>query len=215
MKNRSTVESDGRSRPAPPTRSDLLRTFIAVELDAAARRQLQSLQAALQARVAPGLVRWVALENIHITLKFLGETRPEQAPVVAAALDSIGSMLAPFQVTLAGRGCFPNFKRPHVIWAGLVDHGQRLQKLAEAVEKSVAPLGWPTDARPFSPHLTLGRVNDHATSRERADLGAVIEALEVGELSRLPVSTLYFMRSELQPGGPRYTVLREVKLGAT
>ena len=133
---------------------------------------------------------------------------------MSSALDSLGPAILPFQITLAGRGCFPNFKRPHVVWAGLVDRGQRLQKLADAVEQSVSPLGWPTEARPFTPHVTIGRINDSATSRERALLGAAIEEFEVGDLSTLAVSAIAFIRSDLQPGGPVYTVLREVKLGA-
>lgn len=206
------------SRKPPGTRRDsapaALRTFIAVELDAEARQQLKTLQMALHPLMPPGLVRWVAPENIHITLKFLGDTRPDQVAAVTAALDSLGSAILPFQVTLAGRGCFPNFKRPHVVWAGLVDRGQRLQKLTDAVERSVSPLGWPTESRPFTPHLTIGRINDSATSRERALLGAAIEQFEVGELCTLAVSAITFIRSDLQPGGPIYTALREVKLGS-
>ena len=205
------------SRKPPGTRRDSapapLRTFIAVELDAEARRQLKALQMALHPLMLPGLVRWVAPENIHITLKFLGDTQPDHVAAVTAALDSIGPTISPFQVTLAGRGCFPNFKRPHVVWAGLVDHGQRLQKLADAVEQNVSPLGWPRETRSFTPHLTLGRINDSATSRERGLLGATIQLFEVGELSTLAVSALYFIRSDLQPSGPVYTMLREVKLG--
>ena len=78
-----------------------LRTFIAVELDDEARRQLKTLQMALQPLVPPSLVRWVAPENVHITLKFLGDTQPDQVAAVTSALDGIGPTLAPFQVTLA------------------------------------------------------------------------------------------------------------------
>lgn len=200
-------------RPAAP--SALLRTFIAVELDDEARRQLRTVQTALQALTPPNLVRWVDPINIHITLKFLGDTRPDQTAAVTAALRSIGPgpTLAPFQVMLAGRGCFPNFRRPHVIWVGVVDRGQRLQKLAAAVERQVAPLGWPTDARSFKPHLTLGRIADRATSQERSLIGAAVEQVEVGELCALAVSALNFIRSDLKPAGPVYTVLSEVRLG--
>ena len=212
------MKNTSPSRKPPGVRGDsapaALRTFIAVELDAEARRQLKNLQVNLQPLVQPGLVRWVAPENIHITLKFLGETRPDQVAAVSSALDSLGPTILPFRVTLAGRGCFPNFKRPHVVWAGLVDRGQRLQKLADAVERSISPLGWPTETRPFTPHLTIARISDSATSRERALLGAAIEQFEVGDLSTLAVSAITFIRSDLQPGGPVYTVLREVKLSA-
>ena len=190
-----------------------LRTFIAVELDDEARCQLKTLQMALQPLVPPNLVRWVAPENVHITLKFLGDTQPDQVAAVTSALDGVGPTLAPFQVTLAGRGCFPNFRRPNVIWVGLVDHGQRLQKLVAAVERSVSPLGWPTEARPFRPHLTLGRINDNATSRERGLIGAAVELFEVGELSTLAVSALCFIRSDLKSSGPVYMALSEERLG--
>ncbi len=187
--------------------SALLRTFIAIPLDDDARQALQTLLASLQAQTPPRLVRWTAPAHIHITLKFLGDTRPDQVTAVTAALNAVAASRPPFRVTLAGRGCFPNFKRPNVIWVGVLDHGQQLRRLAESIERSLVGLGWPAEARPFTPHLTLGRVANHASGAERAELGAIIARQEVGELARLPVAAVHFIRSDLRPTGPIYTTL--------
>lgn len=192
----------------------VLRTFIAVELNDEVRRQVDAAQARMQAVIPAGSVRWVAVANMHVTLKFLGDTRPDQLHSIVDALKRMGQTQEPFRVTVAGRGCFPNFRRPNVVWVGLHDHGERLAELAEAIEQAVAPLGWPPDDRGFRPHLTLGRVNQRVDSRQRAELGRAVEALEVGTLGTIEVRRVHFIRSDLRPEGPLYTVLARIPLGS-
>lgn len=192
----------------------VLRTFIAVELNDEVRRQVDAVQARMQAVVPPGSVRWVAVANMHVTLKFLGDTRPDQLHPIVDTLKRVGQTQEPFRVTVAGRGCFPNFRRPNVVWAGLHDRSERLAHLAEAIERAVAPLGWTPEDRGFRPHLTLGRVNQRADSRQRAELGRAVEALEVGTLGTIEVHRVHFIRSDLRPEGPLYTVLARIPLGS-
>lgn len=192
----------------------VLRTFIAVELNDEVRREVDALQARMQAVLPPDLVRWVAVANMHVTLKFLGDTRPDQLHRIVDVLKQAGQTQEPFDVTVAGRGCFPSFRRPNVIWAGLHDRGAHLAHLAGAVERAVAPLGWPPENRGFRPHLTLGRVNQRADARQRTELGRAIEALEIGTLGTIAVDTVHFIHSDLRPQGPLYTVMARIRLGS-
>ena len=109
--------------------------------------------------------------------------------------------VAPFDFTVEGRGCFPDFRRPRVIWVAVRDRGQTLARLQAAVEKQVAPLGWPTEARGFSPHLTLGRVAKHATSAAAAAVGQMVEKSVVEGIGSQRVTAVSLIKSDLQPTG--------------
>jgi 2'-5' RNA ligase len=191
---------------------ETLRTFIALELDEALRRSLVGLQSRLKRQVPAGSVRWVAPEGMHLTLKFLGDTPAGRVPEIAAALQQACSEVSSFNVTLEGRGCFPNFRQPRVIWVAVHDENRALPRLQEAVEAHVAPLGWPTEARGFTPHLTLGRVSRNANYREIAAVGEAVEKAVVEELGRQRIDRVKLIRSDLRPTGALYTTLAEMPL---
>ena len=189
-----------------------LRTFIAVELDKEFLDNLENLQHRLRGQVAPRSVRWVRPEGIHLTLKFLGETRPDQLELVKSALDQAVSEIPPFVFTMGGLGCFPNTRRPRVIWVALYEPAGALSRLRDAVESRVAPLGFPTENRPFRPHLTLGRVQRHASKSEVREVGEVVAASEVGALDKMRVEQVLYIKSDLRPGGAVYTTLHQARL---
>ena len=189
-----------------------LRTFIAVELDEGLVGKLLDLQDRLRGQVAPRSIRWVRPEGIHLTLKFLGETRPDQVKAVKVALDRAASAVRPFAFTVGGMGCFPNTRRPRVIWVGLYEPAGTLSRLRDAVESHVAPLGFPTEKRPFRPHLTLGRVQRYASKSEVREVGEVIAASEIGTLDEMRVGQVSYIKSDLRPGGAVYTTLHEAQL---
>ncbi len=202
-----------QAKPAPSAQpNDLLRLFIAIELDDAAIDALSIVQEELKPRVPRGSVRWVDPDGIHLTLKFLGETPAARRPEIEAALAEACRPLAPFAFTLAGRGCFPNFRRPNVIWVAALDRGNVLARLHEAIEAAIAPLGWPTEGRAFQPHLTLGRVRRGLAPRDLAAVGNAVETLEVEQIATVTVEEISLMRSELRPGGSVYTRLFAAKL---
>ncbi len=203
----SRSSSPGNSSP------DILRTFIAIELDETVAIALGAIQEELKSRVPKGSVRWVNPASIHLTLKFLGDTPKSRLSEIEEALREACAGVAPLDLTIEGRGCFPNFRRPNVIWVAVRDHGGALTRLQEAVEAHVAPLGWPTEKRPFRPHLTLGRVNRRVSSRERAAIGAAVESLEVEQIATVHVTHVSFMRSDLRPTGAVYTRLFAAALG--
>ena len=189
-----------------------VRTFIAVELDKEFLDNLENIQHRLRGQIAPRSVRWVRPEGIHLTLKFLGETRPDQLESVKIALDHAASQIPPFVFTMGGLGCFPDTRRPRVIWVGLYEPAGILARLRDAVESRVAPLGFPTENRPFRPHLTLGRVQRHASKSEAREVGQVVASGEIGALDEMRVEQVSYIKSDLRPAGAVYTTLHQARL---
>jgi 2'-5' RNA ligase len=189
-----------------------LRTFIAIKLDEELRDNLRGLQDSLQRQVSPRSVRWVRPEGIHLTLKFLGDTLPEQVEQVKVALNRAASGVGPFTFTVGGLGCFPNTRRPRVVWVGLHEATGILARLRDAVEAHVAPLGFPTEKRPFRPHLTLGRVQRRASKSEVREIGEVVAASAIGDIDEMTVTAVSYIKSDLRPSGAVYTTLLEAEL---
>jgi 2'-5' RNA ligase len=189
-----------------------LRTFVAIELDQELRQVLADLQSRLRREVPARAVRWVRPEGIHLTLKFLGDTSQEQVEQVKEALARAAQEVSPFAFTVGGVGCFPNTRRPRVVWVGLHEPTGALRRLRDAVEAQVAPLGFPTEKRPFSPHLTLGRVHRRASASDVQALGETIAASAVGNLDEMGVSEVCYIKSDLRPSGAVYTALSRAPL---
>jgi 2'-5' RNA ligase len=184
-----------------------LRSFIAVELDQKLKADLQRVQEGLSTQVAPRSVRWVRVDGIHLTLKFLGDTPSEKVEEVKNALALAAAEIAPFGFSVGGLGCFPNTRRPRVVWVGLQDPTGAIVRLRDAVESHVAPLGFPTETRPFRPHLTLGRVHRHASKSEVAEVGAVVFNSTLESIGEMTATHVSYIKSDLQPSGAVYTTL--------
>jgi 2'-5' RNA ligase len=191
---------------------EILRTFIAIELDEPVRLALGRVQAKFKRQIAPRDVKWVAAENIHLTLKFLGDTPRGRVSEIEAALRAACTGHATFEVSIEGRGCFPNFRRPRVIWVAVREPGGALACLQADIEKQVSPLGWPTEERGFSPHLTLGRVARGVEREVEEAIGRVVEKTIVEQIGVQRVTAVSLMQSDLRPPGPIYTRLLEVLL---
>ena len=191
----------------------MIRTFIAIELDNTVKAELEKVQRRLRAEPISGVVRWVAPGSVHLTLKFLGDMEPERTPHVLAALKTACTGIAPFEVTVRGAGCFPNYQRPNVIWAGLVGQVQAATQLAQRIENECARLGFEPEDRPFSPHLTLGRVSREADPSERHQIGEMVRRLDIGINGVIHADMVCLIRSDLKPAGSVYTTLGFVKLG--
>ena len=153
-------------------------------------------------------VRWVSPASIHLTLRFLGNTEDELLPKLAGALDSLGLLHHPFELKIDAVGCFPNPRRPRVIWVGLEDPQQRLAPLQQGTEALAQALGCPAEGRAFHPHLTLGRVRER-----RAGVGAPAEPWFVEPVQRsFEVGSVELIESVLGPSGARYSTLHETEL---
>ncbi len=189
-----------------------MRLFLAVELDDAARRAAadaaRTLAAALERRGIRHGIGWVGPANLHFTLHFLGEV---DAPTARAVIDAVSPPLAvpPFELALAGLGTFPAAGPPRVIWLGVSDGARELADVHGEVGRRLEGVGVPIERRPFSAHLTLGRVKSPVGPRLReafADVPAVREA-------RCQVDHLTLFESRLSPRGATYSVIATARLG--
>ncbi len=194
---------------------ETIRTFVAIDLDQGQRRVLAELQRQLKGDRSARIVRWVDPENVHLTLKFLGDVESSRMPAVEHALREACRGTAPFTLRLAGAGAFPNSRRPNVIWVGLEGEVGSAAALAKRIDDACASLDFPPEARAFAAHLTLGRVKRDAPPADRQSLGALIDRAQVGPAEALRVEQVNLMKSELRPGGSVYTRLAQVQLAQT
>jgi 2'-5' RNA ligase len=195
---------------APVTQT--YRLFIAIELPTSLYAVLKESIGAVRDVVPPDTVRWVKPDAMHLTLKFLGEVPIPTVDLIHEYLQTAVKGHTPFTIEIRGIGCFPNFVRPSVIWLGLENASGQLLSLRNAVEEQIAPLGYPTENRDFSAHLTLGRVKRDLDKSDLAEIGQAIKSFRLGKLADWPCNVVRLMRSELRPEGSRYTCLAEVSL---
>jgi 2'-5' RNA ligase len=178
------------------------RAFVAIALPADIKTALGELQQRLR---ATGLkARWVRPENMHLTLKFLGDIDPSAAEGIEKAMQHAVDAEAPFSVAVAAVGVFPDPKRPRVLWVGLNDEDRRLLKLQQSLDEALSEIGFPREQRPFRGHLTLARFRD---AGDRELLSHLLQEYHRIEIGQLTVAELILFRSDLRPSGPLYTRL--------
>lgn len=146
-------------------------------------------------------------ENVHITLKFLGEVSDGSVPAIEGVMRLAVKGVSPFEVRLVDIGVFPNERRPRVVWVGLTG-SERLARIASALEAGLEPLGFPMEKRPFSAHLTLARVREGF----RPDLAGYIEKHRGRDFGSFTVEGIKLKKSVLTPSGPIYSNVLEVPL---
>lgn len=186
-----------------------LRTFIAVDLGKAIRDRLVTLQEAL-ARAGGTDVKWVEPENLHATLLFLGEVIDRDVPAVCRAVAEVCQELSAFPLSIETAGCFPNPRRPRVLWVGVGQGQQELCTLHDALEPPLLDLGcYRREERKYAPHITLGRVKSDRPTDKLTTALLKHAAWKGGETT---VREVHVMSSELTPQGPIYTVLSRARL---
>ena len=186
-----------------------LRTFIAVDIGKAIRDRAVLLQESL-ARIAPE-VKWVERENLHVTLLFLGEVDDRAVPAVCRAISEVTQQHSAFPMSIEGVGCFPNMRRPRVLWIGVGAGTQELCALHDSLEPPLLDLGcYRREERRYTPHITLGRVR---SERPADQLGPTLAQQAGWHGGEINVREILVMSSELTPRGPIYTVLSRAKLG--
>lgn len=158
-------------------------------------------------------VRWVRLDGLHLTLRFLGPTAPDRIPPTEEAVRraAVSAPIAPIPAVLAGAGTFPPGGRPRVLWIGLADGATALSDLATAVNEALVMAGWPPDDRPLRPHLTLARSDGIAVGRL---VGDRLIAAMAGRRIAFTVDRLGLFESVTGGGPARYVPVAEVALGA-
>lgn len=179
---------------------DTIRTFIALHLPTAVEQTLLDTIGQHRPRFPTGSVRWVRPEQLHLTLRFLGETAVSHLPALQQGLDHIATHHAPLSLRLSDLGCFPTCQRPRVFWVGLEGELERLHALQQEIEGLVNQLGWAREKRPFSPHLTLGRIKD-----ARQLQGATWRGAPASGDKQMQLTEVALVESQLRPGGAVYT----------
>jgi len=181
-----------------------MRTFIAIELPEEIKTILERIQNDLKQTHAD--VKWVNPENIHLTLKFLGEIDEDLIEQIRSILNGIAQKNSSFNICLSNLGVFPKLQYPRVIWIGITND-QPVIKIAEDLEKEMIKIGLPAESRAFSSHITLGRVR---SPLNRKILVEKLELLNQNFPSLKPdfkVSNLTLFKSTLTPAGPIYEAL--------
>ena len=186
-----------------------MRAFVAVPLDAATRAAVAPAAEAHRAQAAGLAVSWVAPANLHLTVKFVGQVEDTRLQTVIDALHTAVQRHAAFAMDVDGLGAFPSMTRPRVLWAGVRAGGGALAALAASVDEALAPLGFAREDRPFSPHITVGRVRE---PRRSPALAEGLAAAATRPFGRVTVDEAALMRSDLSPHGARYTTLAALKL---
>lgn len=188
---------DGGSAPAK------VRAFVGIDLPPACRELAAGLSAAVAA-AAPRPVSRVRGDNVHLTLKFLGDVPADGPGGIAAVRQALSAVaFAPFTLRFASGGFFPDPSRPRVVWAGLAEGAASCRALADQVEAALAPLGFVPEAKPYRPHLTLGRVRLPG----RGDWTAALRLLTDAVWPETTVTAFTLWRSVLSPAGSRHDVL--------
>ena len=188
----------------------LLRAFIAVELPLEIRQTVCNTTSKLRNEIG-ALVRWVPIENMHLTLKFLGDVSPPNVELLSQMLRAEMDLFNCFDLRLNGLGSFPNLKRPRVIYIG-IQAPAGLEALQRGIESASRRLGYGSEERGFSPHLTIGRVKQNVTATEQQTIRRALAGTKIDALGIARVNSVELFKSDLKPTGSVYTRLYSASL---
>jgi 2'-5' RNA ligase len=181
----------------------VIRAFIAINLSTEIQNSLDEVSNKLEERLNDVPIRWVPVENIHLTIKFLGDVSVSNLEMLQKMLRSEASQHDPFEFSVGNLGAFPSISRPRVIWVG-VEAPPELHTLQRGIETETARLGYAREKRTYSPHLTLGRVSRNADAKDIKCIREVLKNCTIGYLGAARVSEVHLYQSELLPGGAVY-----------
>jgi RNA 2',3'-cyclic 3'-phosphodiesterase len=185
----------------------ILRCFIAIEIPEISKKLIEDSINSLKKSGSD--VKWVPAENIHITMQFLGETEEALIPSIKGALEKILAPYSPFYIKIADISCFPDGRRPRVIWVG-TEESPTLINIQKDISNEMVQFGYQKEVRAFTPHLTIGRVKSIRNMRE---LLKRIEEMKTTSYSGFEAQSITLMKSELSPSGAKYYSLAEIPFG--
>lgn len=188
----------------------LIRSFIAIEIPLEIQQNIYKETSKFRKEI-DGLVRWVPVENMHLTLKFLGDVSPSSVEFLMQMLRTEADHVSGFTLHVTGLGSFPSLKRPRVIYIA-IHAPAALDALHRGIESASRRLGYDSEERPFSPHLTLGRVKQNITAGDQQKIRRCIEGTQVDVLGTARVDSVHLYKSELKPSGSVYTRLYSASL---
>lgn len=180
------------------------RGFIAVEIDAFPKL----LEFEREIRGTGANIKLVEPENVHITLKFLGDTNEDLIEEIDGIINDAVQNIEPFNIKLEGAGVFPNQNYIKVIWLG-IKRGEQLENIAQKIDEQLHKIGFKKEKRKFSAHLTIARVR---SAKNKEKLLQIIEKYKDSEFAEINVDSIKLKKSELTPEGPIYTNLKDMRL---
>ncbi len=183
-----------------------LRAFIALELPPPLQRAIEKQTFRLRQATGDEAIRWIPAHNLHLTLKFLGNIATSHLDFLKQMLVQAANLHSPFDLQIGGIGSFPNSKLPRVLWVG-IHAPPELAALQKTIEAGAVRLGYERDDRPFSPHLTLGRVRQRIDAASLRKIRAALEGIQIGSIGAARIDSVHLFRSELRHEGSVYTKL--------
>ena len=204
----------GKIRQPPQDRVPsvrMARVFVAVDLPEGVERALGEAARSLREARIEGL-RPVRQEGVHLTLKFLGDVPESRLDEVARAVSDPVAGHRPFDISTGNFGAFPNARRPMVLWVGIGGGVEPLLRLQEDIDAALGVLGFPTETRPYHPHLTLARLGYGMSARARRESVDALESTGLAYGMRIPVGSVSLVESILGHGGARYVRLATARL---
>jgi 2'-5' RNA ligase len=184
----------------------VIRAFIAVDLPGDVQECLSSISNQLKEQMGSVPIRWVSPENIHLTLKFLGDVSLNNISVLTEVLSIETAAIKPMVISVGGIGAYPKIRSPRVVWVG-IEAPQEMYSLQRSIDTQLNRIGYAPDKRKFSPHLTLGRVSRNATPPEVRAIGDVLASQKIGYLGIARIQGIHLYRSDLKPSGAVYSKL--------
>ncbi|PWH18703.1 MAG: RNA 2',3'-cyclic phosphodiesterase [Anaerolineae bacterium] len=191
--------------------NQVLRAFIAIELPLEVQKKLGQVIQRLQEQLREVSIRWVKPQNIHLTLKFLGEVSVNNLETIQQILANEAGQVTPFEFSIGELGAFPNLKRPRVLWLHVAAPPE-LFALQRSIDVQTERLGYVSEERGYSPHITVGRVNRQASAEEINRISSVLQKTHIGLVEVVRVSSVTLFRSDLHPDGSVYTPLAVASL---
>ena len=204
------------SRPGPARGGNhqvqaQIRTFVAIVPPARLLAEVRRLQQRLAGKSSDRMVRWLDQEQLHLTLRFLGDVRAGQVPELKQAVARAAEGLGPFRLCLERLGCFPHTRAPRIIWIGVGQSWEVLRRLQERIMRETEDFGEPPEAREFQPHLTIARVKAPSPRLARP-AGQLVESAGIVQLGEWLVNRVEILQSRLTPKRSIYTPLGSVPL---
>ncbi|KAA0241366.1 MAG: RNA 2',3'-cyclic phosphodiesterase [Dehalococcoidia bacterium] len=188
---------------APDT--EHVRLFVACEVPDEVKQAIGEVIETLRGR-SGNAVRWIRPEGVHVTLKFLGEVPVKKLPAIKLAIQEATVGHSPFELEFSNIGTFGGREGLRIMWVGIAGDVLRLEALVRAVNAALAVVGFEPERRPFRPHLTLGRVRDEISTRQRAEIEVAVGKMDVPP-SGWRTTQVSLMRSRLTPQGAHYDVI--------
>jgi 2'-5' RNA ligase len=176
------------------------------------KQEIQNLRDPLERALASAPIRWVPHENIHLTVKFLGEISNDQVVTIQDRLEIAISNIPGFEIGIGSLGCFPNLRQPRVVWLGTHVEGNILGQIVHRIEEAMQALGFEKERRAFKPHLTLGRIKKKISPEQRGILEEHIQKSRDAVFGQIQITEVHLMKSVLRPSGAEYSPLGSAHL---